>query len=94
VPTEHVDLPVVLLTVVLDDLHGTAAPLAPVMVQVAVPVGSPAPGEAAATVAEKLAALAVIVGLSLAATVTWEGDVPTVWLKVGEADDPKLGDPE
>jgi hypothetical protein len=44
--------------------------------------------------AEKLAALAVMVGLSLAAIVTWEGDLPTVWMKLGEADDPKLKEPE
>ena len=63
-------------------------------VQVTVPVGWPAPGDAAATMAEKLAASAVIVGLAFAVIVTWEGDLPTVWDKLEEADDPKLADPE
>ena len=91
--TLQVVLPVVLLTMSLLEAQGTAVPDALVRVQLTVPVGWPAPGDAAATMAEKLAALAVIVGLSFAATVTWEGDLPTVWDRLDETDDPKLADP-
>ena len=73
-------MPLVLLTMSLLELQGTAVPDAPVMVQVTVPVGWPAPGDAAATMAEKLAAFDVTVGFVLALMVTAEGDLSTVWV--------------
>ena len=62
-PTLHVVLPVLLLTLSFPDLQGTLVPPALVIVQLAVPAGYPAPGEAAPTTAENMALLEVMLGL-------------------------------
>ena len=77
----QVVFPVFLFTVVFDVLHGMTAPVTLVTVQVAVPVGSPAPGAAAVTKAVKLAAFEVTVGLSFGVMATWVGDLPIVSVK-------------
>ena len=85
-PTLHVVRPVLLLTLSFPDLQGTLVPPALVIVQLAVPVGLPDPGDAAETTAENEAPLDVMLGLTLELIVTELGEGPTVSLKLAAAE--------